>query len=125
MDRLRLDKWLWAARFFKSRSLATAAVEGGKIKLNGERIKPAREIRVGDRLEITLGETRWEVVVAALSDRRGPAGDAQTLYRETEASRARREAAREARRFQAEPAQALSGRPTKRDRRRLARLAGK
>lgn len=125
MERLRVDKWLWAARFFKSRSLASQAVEGGKVKVNGARVKPAREIRVGDRLEITLADIQWEITVARLSDRRGPASVAQTLYQESESSRRRREAMREARRYQTEPAQALHGRPTKRDRRQLERLRGK
>lgn len=122
MERLRLDKWLWAARFFKSRSFATAAVEGGRVRVNGERAKPSREVRIGDRLEITVGGSAWEVVVRALSDRRGPASVAQGLYEETEASRLRREAQREAIRFGAEPAAGLRGRPTKRDRRALSRL---
>ena len=73
MSGIRLDKWLWAARFFKTRSLATDAVTGGRIKLNGDPTKPAREVRAGDRLSIFNGDTRWEVIVLALSDKRGPA----------------------------------------------------
>jgi ribosome-associated heat shock protein Hsp15 len=119
---MRLDKWLWAARFFKTRGLAQAAVEGGRVKLDGERVKPAKELRSGDRLQISVGELAWEVVVAALSERRGPASFARTLYEETATSRAAREAKLEARRLQVEPARGLKGRPTKRDRRALDRL---
>ena len=121
---MRLDKWLWAARFFKTRGLAQAAVEGGRVKLGGERVKPAKELRSGDRLQITIGDLAWEIVVAALSERRGPASVARTLYEETEASRLAREAKLEARRLQVEPSRGLKGRPTKRDRRALDRLRG-
>lgn len=121
MDKLRLDKWLWAARFFRTRSQASAAVEGGKVHLNGQRVKPARELRVGDALSITAAEP-WEVTVRALSERRGPAPEARRLYEETQASLAAREAARETRRLIAEPAAERQGRPTKRDRRQLGRF---
>ena len=79
LERLRLDKWLWAARFFKTRSLATEAVSGGKVKLNSAATKPAREVKPGDRLEIFNGDTRWEVIVLALSEKRGPAPEARAL----------------------------------------------
>ncbi len=121
---MRLDKWLWAARFFKTRSLAQAAVEGGRVKLDGERVKPAKDLRCGDRLHIAIGDMAWDIVVVALSERRGPANFARTLYAETDESRAGREAKLEARRLQVEPARGIKGRPTKRDRRALDRLRG-
>ena len=121
---MRVDKWLWAARFFKTRSLAQTAVEGGKIRLNGERVKPAKDLRIGDRLEIAAGDALWELEVASLSDKRGPAVDARKLYEESEASRLKRIAEAESRRLGAEPASSLAGRPTKRDRRTLAKLRG-
>lgn len=118
-DSVRIDKWLWAARFFKTRSMATDAVDGGKVRLNGERIKPARGVKIGDRLDIDNGSTEWEVVVDGLSEQRGSAAVAQTLYTETGGSIARREAKVEQRQFFREPAEAIKGRPTKRDRRLL------
>lgn len=121
---IRIDKWLWAARFFKTRSLAQQAIEGGKVRLNGERIKPAREVRCGDRLEITTGDSCWDVAVIQLSDRRGPAPQARLLYAEDESSLARRLAVVQARRLAVEPAGDLQGRPTKRDRRSLEKLRG-
>ena len=123
--RTRLDKWLWAARFFKHRTAATEAVDGGKVKLNGAAVKPAPEVKAGDRLDITIGEDVRSVVVRALADRRGPASVAQTLYEETPDSLARREAARETRRLAATPGADLHGRPTKRDRRRIDRFGGR
>jgi len=119
---MRIDKWLWAARFFKTRSLATDAVNGGKVKLNGSATKPARDLHVGDRLEIVRDELRWELVVRDLSDKRGPAPVARLLYEETPESLAAREAAAEVRRFTKEPAADRHGRPTKRDRRVLERF---
>lgn len=119
---VRIDKWLWAARFFKTRSLATDAVSGGKVKLNGVAVKPARDVKPGDRLEIHNGETRWEVVVIGLSEKRGPATEARLLYEETADSVAAREAEQQRRRFQNEPAADIHGRPTKRDRRRMDRF---
>lgn len=116
---VRIDKWLWAARFFKTRSLATDAVDGGKVRLNGERIKPARSVKPGDTLAIDNGATEWEVVVRALSETRGPATVAQTLYEETAESIAKRQENAEKRRFFQEPGAAIRGRPTKRDRRKL------
>lgn len=118
---MRLDKWLWAARFFKTRTLATDAINGGKVQVNGARIKAARELKVDERLEISNGEVRWEVIVKALSDKRGPASEARLLYEETEASAKNREAQRDNRKLQADPAADLQGRPTKRDRRQLNR----
>ena len=118
-DAVRIDKWLWAARFFKTRSLATDAVDSGKVRVNGDRVKPARSIKIGDKLEVDNGSTEWEVVVRDLSDKRGPASVAQTLYAETEQSIAKRRQEAERRRFFREPSAELKGRPTKRDRRLL------
>ncbi|MBS0545594.1 MAG: RNA-binding S4 domain-containing protein [Proteobacteria bacterium] len=123
-DRTRLDKWLWAARFYKHRTAATDAVDGGKVKLNGMAVKPAREVKPGDRIEITIEEDVRVVIVRAIADRRGPASVAQTLYEETPDSLARREAARETRKLAATPGADLHGRPTKRDRRRIDRFGG-
>lgn len=123
-DRTRLDKWLWAARFYKHRTAATDAVDGGKVKLNGLAVKPAREVKPGDRIEITIAEDVRVVIVRAIADRRGPASVAQTLYEETPDSLARREAARETRKLAATPGADLHGRPTKRDRRRIDRFGG-
>lgn len=118
-DSVRIDKWLWAARFFKTRSMATDAVDGGKVRLNGERIKPARSVKVGDTLDIDNGSTEWEVLVRGLTDKRGSATIAQTLYSETEQSIARRQQKAEQRKFFREPGESIKGRPTKRDRRLL------
>jgi ribosome-associated heat shock protein Hsp15 len=119
---LRLDKWLWAARFFKTRSLANQAIELGRIRLRGERVKPAHITRVGDQLEILVGQTRFEIIVRALSAQRGPAPVARGLFEETLASAARREQARLMRRHGQEPAQSIKGRPTKKQGRELRRV---
>jgi ribosome-associated heat shock protein Hsp15 len=124
VERTRIDKWLWAARFFKTRSLASDAVDGGKVRINDIRVKPAKEVKVGDTLSISLGQMQWTVIVRGLADKRGPASVAQQLYEETGASRTAREAAREQARLAAEPGTALRGRPTKRDRRRMDRFGG-
>ncbi len=121
---VRIDKWLWAARFYKTRSLAQAAVEGGKVSLNGERTKPSKEVRPGDRLDVGSGELIREISVLAVSDKRGSAAVAAKLYAESEASIAKRLATAENRRLVTEPALDLHGRPTKRDRRSLAKLRG-
>jgi ribosome-associated heat shock protein Hsp15 len=118
---VRIDKWLWAARFFKTRSAAQQAIEGGKVKLNGERTKPAKELRQGDRLVIHISGYEWSIEVLQLSSQRGPATVARTLYEETEESRASRALEVARRRSFQEPANALKGRPTKRDRRELDR----
>jgi ribosome-associated heat shock protein Hsp15 len=118
-DPVRIDKWLWAARFFKTRSLAADAVESGKVRWNDERTKPSRNLKIDDILHIDNGATVWQVVVQGLSDKRGAAAIAQTLYRETPASIARRQAETEQRKLFHEPTSALKGRPTKRDRRLL------
>ena len=119
---MRLDKWLWAARFFKTRSLASAAVDGGHVEVNGERAKPAKNIREGDELRIRLNQTTHVVHVRGLSERRGPAAEAQLLYEETEASRAERARLAEQRRLAPTPAYEEGGRPTKRDRRDMAKV---
>lgn len=120
-DDVRLDKWLWAARLFKTRSLATEEVAHGRVTVNGQPAKAARALRPGDRLQVRQGVVTREIVVRALSTVRGPAPVAQTLYEETPESLAARQKAAEARRLAAEPALAIEqGRPTKRDRRRLA-----
>jgi ribosome-associated heat shock protein Hsp15 len=120
---MRLDKWLWAARFFKTRSLAQQAIAAGRVKLNDARVKAAHELKAGDSVAVRVGELQWQVEVKALSERRGPAAEARKLYDETAASRAERERRLDLRRWGAEPAAGLKGRPTKRDRRRLEDLA--
>ncbi len=121
-ERVRLDKWLWAARFFKTRGLAAEAIQGGRVHLGGARAKPAKEVRAGDTLEVTVGQTAWTVVVRAVSDRRGPAAQAALLYEETAESRERRERQAAERRFAPTPGAEFQGRPTKRDRRRIAAI---
>jgi ribosome-associated heat shock protein Hsp15 len=122
MERVRVDRWLWAARFFKTRSAATEAVVGGRVHVNGSRVKAAKDLSIGDVVELTLRSQKRTVRVTALSDRRGPAAVAATLYEETpESVRAREQAALERR--LARPLGAdLGERPTKRDRRRLEAL---
>ena len=119
---MRVDKWLWASRFFKTRGAATEAVLGGHVQVNGARVKPAREVVVGDRLEITRGHERWAVVVTGLADRRGPASVAATLYDETPESVEERRQRRDERRLARPLGADLTARPTKRDRRRLDAL---
>jgi ribosome-associated heat shock protein Hsp15 len=116
---MRLDKWLWAARFFKTRSLAQQAIAASRVKLNDERVKPAHDIKVGDALVIRIGEYEWRVLVKVLSERRGPAVQARLLYEETAASRTERERRIDIRKFSPEPASSIKGRPTKKDRRDL------
>ena len=121
MDDVRLDKWLWAARFFKTRSLATAEIANGRVHVNDQPAKPARALRVGDKVELRQGNVVRSVAVLGLSETRGPAPVAQALYQETPESIARREKEAEQRRLGAEPSQAIEqGRPTKRNRRKLA-----
>jgi ribosome-associated heat shock protein Hsp15 len=119
---MRLDKWLWAARFYKTRSLATDAIVNGRVLLNDLRSKPARELNVGDKLLITKEDSRWEITVCSLSEQRGPAIEAQKLYEETEQSRQSRLELRETHKLMVDPARDIHGRPTKRDRRRLGQL---
>ncbi|HET7922720.1 MAG TPA: S4 domain-containing protein [Gammaproteobacteria bacterium] len=120
--KVRLDKWLWAARFFKTRSLATATVAGGKVHVNGTRAKPAHELRVGDHLHITRGTERYEVVVSAVTDKRGPATVAQTLYAETDASHATRLRETALRKTAALVMPRTPGRPDKKTRRLIHRF---
>jgi len=120
--RVRLDKWLWAARFFKTRALAATAIETGKVEVNGERAKRAKQLQVGDELRIRLGPYHHIVTVRAVSEHRGPASIATTLYEETEESRKTREAMQ----LQVRAAQSVPGydrgRPTKKDRRDIERI---
>jgi ribosome-associated heat shock protein Hsp15 len=121
-SKVRLDKWLWAARFYKTRSLAAEAIEGGKVQVNGDRVKRARPLHVGDEVRIRQGPFEHQIVVSRLSDRRGPAPEAAQLYQEKPASRA----AREAMALQLKSLHAAfvpeRGRPTKKDRREIERL---
>lgn len=117
MDNVRIDKWLWAARFFKTRSLATDAIDNGKVKIGGDRVKPARAVKLGERLHIDNGSDEWDVLVLGLSDKRQAAPIARTLYEETAESIARRQKEAERRKLFTEPAADFKGRPTKRDRR--------
>jgi ribosome-associated heat shock protein Hsp15 len=124
MDSVRMDKWLWAARFYKTRSLAAKACELGRVQSNKQRVKPARYVRVGDLLQIATPGGDFEVEVLLLSEERGPATVAQTLYRETDASREVRAQLREAHRAAMEFTPAPQGRPSKRDRRRIISFRG-
>jgi ribosome-associated heat shock protein Hsp15 len=120
VDAVRIDKWLWAARFYKTRGLATEAVLGGHVHLNDQRVKPAKDVHVGDTLQIRIGATEWTVNVRGLSDKRGPAKVAVELYEETPESRDARERQALERRLAPPPLGAdLGARPTKQARRRL------
>jgi ribosome-associated heat shock protein Hsp15 len=119
---MRVDKWLWVARLMKTRSAAAEAVNGGRIHVNGRAVKPSREVRPGDELEITRGPARQTIVVRGLAERRGPASEAALLYEETPESLAARDANREQRRLERLAEPDFGGRPTKRDRRKLTRL---
>jgi ribosome-associated heat shock protein Hsp15 len=123
-ENVRIDKWLWAARFFKTRTLAADAVERGRVKIGGDNVKAARAVKVNDKIFVDNGSNRWEVVVLGLSDKRGPAPVAQALYRETADSIAKRANDQEARRLFPEPGSTIKGRPTKRDRRAINRAGG-
>jgi ribosome-associated heat shock protein Hsp15 len=119
---MRLDKWLWAARFFKTRSLAQQAIAAGRVKLNDARVKSSHELKIGDAVAIRVGDFEWQIRVKELVDKRGPAEQAKRLYQESEQSRIERERRKDLRRWGAEPASTLKGRPTKRDRRTLERF---
>jgi ribosome-associated heat shock protein Hsp15 len=120
MDRLRIDKWLWAARFYKTRSLATDEIDKGRVNINGQEVKPAREVKVGDTVSLRREGLTRTVLVKGVSAVRGPAPEAQQLYEETPASLQERQQAAEQRRYAPEPALAIEhGRPTKRGRREL------
>jgi ribosome-associated heat shock protein Hsp15 len=116
---VRVDKWLWAARVVKTRAIAADAVKGGRVHVNGRAIKPSKEVRPGDRLEITLGTVRLALVIRATAQRRGPASEAALLYDETAESREARERAAAERRLATPTGTDWGGRPTKRDRRRF------
>ena len=124
-DRVRLDKWLWAARFYKTRSLAAEAIAGGKVQVNGDRVKRAKPVQIGDEVRMRLGAYEHQILVRALSERRGPASDAAQLYEEKPESRA----AREALALQLKSLHAAfvpeRGRPTKKDRRDIQKLKGR
>ena len=121
-EKMRLDKWLWAARFYKTRSLATQSIEQGRVKLNDERTKPSRDIKPGVRLEIHAGDAVWTLTVRMLSMQRGPASEAQQLYEEDADSIARRQQCAADRKLSVSPAAGIRGRPTKRDRRQIHRF---
>ncbi|HTV84140.1 MAG TPA: S4 domain-containing protein [Dyella sp.] len=122
LNQARADVWLWAARMYKTRSLAKQAIDGGKVEVNGAGCKPAKVLHVGDSIRLTRGEERLELQVLALCERRGPASAAQLLYRETDASRAAREQAREQRRLSGAGLNRPPTRPNKQERRELRRL---
>jgi ribosome-associated heat shock protein Hsp15 len=121
-ESVRLDKWLWAARFFKTRSLACEAINGGKVHVNGERVKPSRKVNPGDQMVIRQGTVEKTVIVAGLSDKRGPAKQAALLYTETEESIARRETEAEQRRLLAASMPQQERRPSKKQRRQIHRF---
>jgi ribosome-associated heat shock protein Hsp15 len=121
---LRLDKWLWAARFYKTRSRATDAVGSGKVKLNGTTVKPAKEMKPGDRVQLRIGDESWEVIVQGLNEQRRPAPEARLLYQETPESIQQRAQAADLRKLAPTPSPDQKGRPTKRDRRQLIRFQG-
>lgn len=125
MDRVRIDKWLWAARFFKTRSLAARACELGRVEANGQAVKPARDVRAGELLRIKNDSGEFQVEVLGLSDLRGPASVAQMLYRETEASRELRLKLAEQRKAMPRFETTRVGKPSKRDRREIDRLRGR
>jgi ribosome-associated heat shock protein Hsp15 len=125
MAAVRIDKWLWAARFFKTRSLATRACELGRVEANGQHVKPAREVRVGDLLRVKNDSGEFQIEVLLLSEIRGPAPVAQTLYRETEASRELRLKLAQERKAMPRYETSTEGRPSKRDRREINRLRGR
>jgi ribosome-associated heat shock protein Hsp15 len=122
LDTVRIDKWLWAARFFKSRGAATDAVVGGRVQVNGARVKPSKEVRPTDTVEVQIGDMRWNVVVLGVTDKRGSASVAATLYEETAESVAERERRAAERKLARPPGADLGARPTKQARRRLDAL---
>jgi len=123
-DPVRLDKWLWAARYFKTRALAAEAVAGGRVEVGGHRVKPGRDVRIGDVVRVRIGPYVHVVTVRALSGRRGPAAEAAKLYEEDAASRAEREKLREQHRLAAHAFAFGEGKPTKKERRALEELRG-
>ena len=123
-DRMRIDKWLWVARFFKTRSLAAQAIASHKIRCNGDHVKPSRDLKVGDELEITIGQTVFVVIVQGMAEQRRPAPEARLLYQETAESEARRLRDQELRKLAPVPGSDLKGRPTKREGRLMRRVGG-
>jgi ribosome-associated heat shock protein Hsp15 len=121
--RLRVDKWLWAARFFKTRSLAAEAVDGGRVRANGQHVKPAKDVKVGDVLDISVGDQHWVVIVRGLNAQRRPAAEARLLYEETPESLERRGRELELRRLAPAPGAGIKGRPTKRAGRLIRRFS--
>ena len=121
-DSVRLDRWLWAARFFKTRAQAAAAAAGGKVQLNGSRAKPAKPVQIGDELRVRIGPYDWLITVRAVTERRGSGKDAQLLYDESPEGRAAREHLAHAHKIAPAPAYQGKGRPTKKDRRKLEEL---
>lgn len=119
---MRIDKWLWAARFFKTRSLAAQAVDGGRVRINDQRVKPAKDVRIGDQVTIHIGELEWVVAVRGLSPQRRSAPEAQTLYEEREESKSRRAEVVAQRKARIDPFRTEGGRPTKKDRRAIRRF---
>ena len=119
---MRLDKWLWAARFFKTRQLACEAINGGKVQLNGQRTRPGKGVRPGSRLRIHKGSLEWEIVVTAVNKQRRPAGEAALLYQESEDSHRRRQQQVAERRTAGAVDERVHGRPSKRDRRMIHRF---
>lgn len=123
-ERMRIDKWLWVARFFKTRSLAATAIASHKIRCNGDHVKLARDLKVGDELEITIGQTVFVVIVQGMAEQRRPAPEARLLYQETPESEARRLRDQELKKLAPVPGSDLKGRPTKRERRMIRRIGG-
>lgn len=121
-EKVRIDKWLWAARFFKTRALAKDAVSGGKVHLDGDRVKVSRAVNIGDRIEITKGEQRFEIIVRGLSETRGPAKTAEMLYEETAASREKRQEQSTMRKLLHQSAPHTDGKPDKKQRRSIIRF---
>jgi len=121
-DRVRLDRWLWAARFFKTRALAAAAVAGGKVQVNGTRAKPAKQLQVGDGVRVRVGPYEWLITVRGLSERRGPPRTALALYEEAADGRVARERLAEQHKIAPAPTYQGKGRPTKKERREIERL---
>ena len=123
-ERMRIDKWLWVARFFKTRSLAAASIASHKIKCNGEHVKPARDLKAGDRIEVTIGQSVFVVIVQGMAEQRRPAPEARLLYAETKESEAARLAQQELKKLAPVPGSDLKGRPTKREGRLIRGLKG-
>lgn len=121
-EQIRIDKWLWAARFFKTRSLAAEAVNGGKIEINGARAKPSRSVRRGETITVRKGPFEWTVMVQAVAQHRGPPPQARLLYEETQESERKREAVAAQMKFERPPEFDLAGRPSKKDRRAIQRF---